>query len=268
MMKMSANDRRLVTIIISAVLFIVGYCLAQELTTARLVIFSVALLCVGAEVFIRAGRNILHGQIFDENFLMSIASICAFILGDYPEATAVMLFYQIGEYFQSRAVNRSRRSISELMDIRPDYANISRDGQLEKVYPDEVHVGDTIIIKPGERVPLDAVVIEGHSSVDSSALTGESLPREVNEGDTLLSGCVNINGLLTAQVTKEFAESTASRILDLVENAGAKKSRSENFITKFARYYTPIVVGIAVLLAVIPPLFVPGELLSLIHISA
>ena len=148
-MKMSANDRRLVTIIISAVLFIVGYCLAQELTTARLVIFSVALLCVGAEVFIRAGRNILHGQIFDENFLMSIASICAFILGDYPEATAVMLFYQIGEYFQSRAVNRSRRSISELMDIRPDYANISRDGQLEKVYPDEVHVGDTIIIKPG-----------------------------------------------------------------------------------------------------------------------
>ena len=262
MMKMSANDRRLVTIIISAVLFIVGYCLAQELTTARLVIFSVALLCVGAEVFIRAGRNILHGQIFDENFLMSIASICAFILGDYPEATAVMLFYQIGEYFQSRAVNRSRRSISELMDIRPDYANISRDGQLEKVYPDEVHVGDTIIIKPGERVPLDAVVIEGHSSVDSSALTGESLPREVNEGDTLLSGCVNINGLLTAQVTKEFAESTASRILDLVENAGAKKSRSENFITKFARYYTPIVVGIAVLLAVIPPLFVPGELFS------
>ena len=152
-MKMSANDRRLVAIIISAVLFIVGYCLAQELTTARLVIFSVALLCVGAEVFIRAGRNILHGQIFDENFLMSIASICAFILGDYPEATAVMLFYQIGEYFQSRAVNRSRRSISELMDIRPDYANISRDGQLEKVYPDEVHVGDTIIIKPGERVP-------------------------------------------------------------------------------------------------------------------
>ena len=261
-MKISANNRRLAAIIISAVLFIVGYCLPQELATARLVIFSAALLCVGAEVLLRAGRNILHGQIFDENFLMSIAAICAFILGDYPEATAVMLFYQIGEYFQSRAVNRSRRSIAELMDIRPDYANISRDGQLVKVYPDEVHVGDTIVIKPGERVPLDAVVIEGRSSVDSSALTGESLPREIREGDMLLSGCVNINGLLTATVSKEFAESTASRILELVENAGAKKSRSENFITKFARYYTPIVVIVAVLLAVIPPLFVPGELFS------
>ena len=261
-MKISANNRRLAAIIISAVLFIVGYCLPQELATARLVIFSAALLCVGAEVLLRAGRNILHGQIFDENFLMSIAAICAFILGDYPEATAVMLFYQIGEYFQSRAVNRSRRSIAELMDIRPDYANISRDGQLVKVYPDEVHVGDTIVIKPGERVPLDAVVVEGRSSVDSSALTGESLPREIREGDMLLSGCVNINGLLTATVSKEFAESTASRILELVENAGAKKSRSENFITKFARYYTPIVVIVAVLLAVIPPLFVPGELFS------
>ena len=261
-MKISANNRRLAAIIISAVLFIVAYCLPQELATARLVIFSAALLCVGAEVLLRAGRNILHGQIFDENFLMSIAAICAFILGDYPEATAVMLFYQIGEYFQSRAVNRSRRSIAELMDIRPDYANISRDGQLLKVYPDEVHVGDTIVIKPGERVPLDAVVVEGRSSVDSSALTGESLPREIREGDMLLSGCVNINGLLTAMVAKEFAESTASRILELVENAGAKKSRSENFITKFARYYTPIVVIVAVLLAVIPPLFVPGELFS------
>ena len=261
-MKISANNRRLAAIIISAVLFIVGYCLPQELATARLVIFSAALLCVGAEVLLRAGRNILHGQIFDENFLMSIAAICAFILGDYPEATAVMLFYQIGEYFQSRAVNRSRRSIAELMDIRPDYANISRDGQLVKVYPDEVHVGDTIVVKPGERVPLDAVVVEGRSSVDSSALTGESLPREIREGDMLLSGCVNINGLLTATVSKEFAESTASRILELVENAGAKKSRSENFITKFARYYTPIVVIVAVLLAVIPPLFVPGQLFS------
>lgn len=261
-MKISTNNRRLAAIIISAVSFIVGYCLPQELATARLVIFSAALLCVGAEVLLRAGRNILHGQIFDENFLMSIAAICAFILGDYPEATAVMLFYQIGEYFQSRAVNRSRRSIAELMDIRPDYANISRDGQLVKVYPDEVHVGDTIVVKPGERVPLDAVVVEGRSSVDSSALTGESLPREIREGDMLLSGCVNINGLLTATVSKEFAESTASRILELVENAGAKKSRSENFITKFARYYTPIVVIVAVLLAVIPPLFVPGQLFS------
>ena len=257
--KLSANDRRLAAIIVSAVLFIIAFCLPQQLETARMLLYLAALLAAGAEVLLRAGRNILHGQIFDENFLMSIAAVCAFIIGEYPEGAAVMIFYQTGEYFQSRAVRRSRRSITELMDIRPDYANLSRDGQLEKVDPNEVHTGELIVIKPGERVPLDAEIVEGSSAVDTSALTGESLPREVAAGDLLLSGSVNLHGLLTARVVKEFGESTASRILELVENAAAKKSRSENFISKFARYYTPAVVIIAVLLAVIPPLAVPGE---------
>lgn len=257
--KLSANDRRLAAIIVSAVLFIIAFCLPQQLETARMLLYLAALLAAGAEVLLRAGRNILHGQIFDENFLMSIAAVCAFIIGEYPEGAAVMIFYQIGEYFQSRAVRRSRRSITELMDIRPDYANLSRGGQLEKVDPNEVHTGELIVIKPGERVPLDAEIVEGSSAVDTSALTGESLPREVAAGDLLLSGSVNLHGLLTARVVKEFGESTASRILELVENAAAKKSRSENFISKFARYYTPAVVIIAVLLAVIPPLAVPGE---------
>lgn len=257
--KLSANDRRLAAIIVSAVLFIIAFCLPQQLETARMLLYLAALLAAGAEVLLRAGRNILHGQIFDENFLMSIAAVCAFIIGEYPEGAAVMIFYQTGEYFQSRAVRRSRRSITELMDIRPDYANLSRGGQLEKVDPNEVHTGELIVIKPGERVPLDAEIVEGSSAVDTSALTGESLPREVAAGDLLLSGSVNLHGLLTARVVKEFGESTASRILELVENAAAKKSRSENFISKFARYYTPAVVIIAVLLAVIPPLAVPGE---------
>lgn len=257
--KLSANDRRLAAIIVSAVLFIIAFCLPQQLETARMLLYLAALLAAGAEVLLRAGRNILHGQIFDENFLMSIAAVCAFIIGEYPEGAAVMIFYQTGEYFQSRAVRRSRRSITELMDIRPDYANLSRGGQLEKVDPNEVHTGELIVIKPGERVPLDAEIVEGSSTVDTSALTGESLPREVAAGDLLLSGSVNLHGLLTARVVKEFGESTASRILELVENAAAKKSRSENFISKFARYYTPAVVIIAVLLAVIPPLAVPGE---------
>jgi len=224
-------------------------------------LFLAAYFIIGGNVVWRAVRNILHGKVFDENFLMSIATIGAFIVGDFAEAVAVMLFYQVGELFQDYAVDQSRKSIAELMNIRPDYANVQRGDALEKVDPDEVQVGETIVVKPGERVPLDAVVLSGSSSVDTSALTGESLPRDVDEGDALLSGCINISGLVTARVTKEFGESTVSKILDLVENAGNKKSKSENFITKFAGYYTPIVVIIAVLLAVIPPLVVPGELL-------
>jgi Cd2+/Zn2+-exporting ATPase len=210
----------------------------------------------------RAIRNILRGQVFDENFLMSIATIGAFIVGDFAEGVAVMLFYQVGELFQSYAVDKSRKSIASLMDIRPDYANVKRNDKLERVDPDEVQIDEIIVIKAGEKVPLDSIVIEGNSTVDTSALTGESLPREVSEGDNLLSGCININGLLTARVTKEFGESTVSKILDLVENAGTKKSNSENFITKFARYYTPAVVIVAALMAVIPPLILPGATFS------
>ena len=202
----------------------------------------------------KAARNIAHGQVFDENFLMALATVGAFATGEYPEAVFVMLFYQVGELFQSYAVGRSRQSISQLMEIRPDYANLERDGRAEKVDPDEVAVGDVIVVKPGERVPLDGVVLEGRSTLDTAALTGESLPRDVGEGDDVISGCVNQSGLLRVRVTKAFGESTVSKILDLVENAGSKKARAENFITKFARVYTPCVVVAAVLLAVVPSL--------------
>ena len=202
----------------------------------------------------KAARNIAHGQVFDENFLMALATVGAFATGEYPEAVFVMLFYQVGELFQSYAVGRSRQSISQLMEIRPDYANLERDGKAEKVDPDEVNVGDVILVKPGERVPLDGVVLEGRSTLDTAALTGESLPRDVGEGDDVISGCVNQSGLLRVRVTKAFGESTVSKILDLVENAGSKKARAENFITKFARVYTPCVVIAAVLLAVVPSL--------------
>lgn len=220
--------------------------------------YLLAFIVVGGDVVLKAFKNILRGQVFDENFLMSIATIGAFFVGDYAEGVAVMLFYQVGELFQSYAVSKSRRSIAALMDIRPDYANIERDGQLIQVDPDEIKVGDVIVIKAGEKVPLDGRVIEGESSLDTSALTGESVPREICEGVEVLSGCVNLNGLLRVQVTKPFGESTVSKILDLVENASSKKSKSENFITKFARYYTPAVVISALILAVIPPLVLPG----------
>ncbi|MBQ2691504.1 MAG: cadmium-translocating P-type ATPase, partial [Clostridia bacterium] len=210
----------------------------------------------GHDVVQKAIRNIKRGKVFDENFLMMIATFGAFALQDFDEAAAVMLFYQIGEFFQSYAINQSRKSISDLMDIRPDYANIKReDGTVETVDPEEVRPDDIIVIKAGERVPLDAIVLEGHSSLDTSALTGESIPRDVSEGDPILSGCINQNGLLTARVTKEYGESTVSKILDLVENASSKKSTSENFISKFAKYYTPTVVISAVILAFLPPLF-------------
>ena len=216
--------------------------------------FLIPYLVIGWDVLWRAVRNIAHGQVFDENFLMAIATVGAFFIGEYAEAVFVMLFYQVGELFQSYAVGKSRQSIAELMEIRPDYANVERDGQVEQVDPDEVEVGETILIKAGERVPLDGVVLEGRSDLDTAALTGESLPREVQSGDDVISGCVNLTGLLKVRVTKAFEESTVSKILDLVENAGSKKARAENFITKFARYYTPAVVLAAVALAVLPPL--------------
>ena len=217
-------------------------------------LFLVPYLVIGWDILAKSARNIMNGQVFDENFLMSVATIGAFGCGEYPEAAAVMLFYQVGELFQSVAVSRSRQSISELMDIRPDYANVERDGQLVQVDPEELAVDDVIVVKAGERVPLDGVILEGTSALDTAALTGESLPRDVSAGDEIISGCVNLTGLLHVKVTKPFGESTVTRILDLVENSSEKKAQAEHFITKFARYYTPIVVFAALALAVIPSL--------------
>lgn len=259
-MKLDANGKRLARALVGGALYAVGILYKTENPLISLVIFVAALAVVGGDVFVRAGKNIVRGQVFDENFLMSIATVGAFAIGEYEEGAAVMLFYQIGELFQSYAVNRSRKSIASLMDIRPDYANVRRGDAIERVEPDEVTVGEVIVIRPGEKVPLDAEVLEGASTVDTSALTGESVPSEVGPGESLLSGSVNVSGLLTARVTKEFGESTVSKILDLVENASSKKSNSENFITKFARYYTPCVVAVAALLAIVPPLIVPGAL--------
>lgn len=225
----------------------------------ELLAFLAAYFIIGGDVVKNAVKNIGHGQIFDENFLMMIATVGAFIVGDYPEAVAVMLFYQVGECFQSYAVNKSRKSIAELMDIRPDYANVVRNGETLQIGPDEVRIGEIIIIKPGERIPLDGVVIKGASSLDTMALTGESIPRDVENGDEVISGCVNLSGVLEVEVTKIFGESTVAKILNLVENASGKKSEAEHFITKFAKYYTPIVVGCAVLLAIIPPLVTGGN---------
>ena len=221
----------------------------------RLFLYLIPYFVIGWDILYKAVRNIKNGQVFDENFLMAVATIGAFGVNEYSEAVAVMLFYQVGELFQSYAVNRSRQSISDLMDICPEYANIEEDGQLKQVDPDDVKVGDIIVIKPGEKIPLDGKVVFGESMVDTSALTGESVPRRVKEGDDLVSGCVNGNGLLRAEVTKEFDDSTVAKILELVENASSKKAHVENFITRFARYYTPAVVIGAVVLAVIPPLF-------------
>lgn len=220
-----------------------------------LFLYLIPYFVIGWDILYKAVRNIKNGQIFDENFLMAVATIGAFGVNEYSEAVAVMLFYQVGELFQSYAVNRSRQSITDLMDICPEYANIEEDGQLKQVDPDDVEVGDIIVIKPGEKIPLDGKVVFGESMVDTSALTGESVPRTVKEGDDLVSGCVNGNGLLRAEVTKEFDDSTVAKILELVENASSKKAHVENFITRFARYYTPAVVISAVVLAVIPPLF-------------
>ena len=253
---------RLWRIIIGAIFFIVAIVIDINIEWLNIALYLISYIIVGGDIVKRAVRNILRGKVFDENFLMSIATIGAMLIGEYPEGIAVMLFYQVGELFQSYAVDKSRRSIADAMDIRPDYANVKRGDEVIKVDPDEVQIGDIIVIKPGERVPLDGKVIEGNSMVDTSALTGESVPREVEVGHEILSGCININGVITAEVTKEYGESTVSKILDLVENASSKKSQSEQFITKFARYYTPIVVIIAVFLAPIPPLVIDGATFS------
>lgn len=254
--------KRLWRIIIGAIFFIVALIINIDINWIRPVLFLVSYTIVGGDVVLRALRNIIRGKVFDENFLMSIATIGAFFVGDFPEGVAVMLFYQVGELFQSYAVNKSRKSIASLMDIRPDYANVKKGDELVKVDPDEVQIGDIIVIKAGEKVPLDGKVIEGSSMIDTSALTGESVPREVEAGNDILSGCININGVITVEVTKEYGESTVSKILDLVENASSKKSNSEQFITRFARYYTPIVVIIAVIIAIIPPLLFEGATFS------
>jgi Cd2+/Zn2+-exporting ATPase len=248
---------KLITFGIGAALFLIA--LLFELSFwVEFSLYFLSYLIIGSEVIIEAIRNIFRGQIFDENFLMTIATIGAFAIKEFPEGVAVMLFYQIGEFFQDLAVNRSRNSITALMDIRPDFANLIIDDNIKKVSPSDVEINDIIIVKPGEKVPLDGIVIKGNSMLNTSALTGESIPQEVDVGSEILSGTINENGLLTIKVTKRFEESTVSKILDLVENASSKKAPTENFITKFAKYYTPIVVFAAVALAIIPPLIVPG----------
>ncbi|MCI8908758.1 MAG: cadmium-translocating P-type ATPase [Angelakisella sp.] len=247
------QKRTLYRILASGLLFLLGLLLPLE-GVGKLLILLPAYAIIGWDVLWKAARNIINGQVFDENFLMALATVGAFFTGEYPEAVAVMLFYQTGELFQSVAVGRSRRSIAALMDIRPDYANIEENGLLRQVDPEEVAVGDTIVVKAGERIPLDGVVLEGNSSLDTAALTGESLPRAVAPGDPVISGCINQSGLLRVRATKVYGESTVARILDLVENASTKKAKVENFITRFARYYTPVVVVAAVLLAVLSPL--------------
>lgn len=238
-------------LLLSATIFDLGF--------ISTILFGIAYLIAGGDVVLKAVRNIFRGQVFDENFLMAVATIGAFIIGQYPEAVAVMLFYQLGEFFQSIAVNRSRKSITDLMDIRPDFANLKVKNKVTRVTPDQVTIGDVIVVKPGERVPLDGIVRKGNSSLDTSALTGESLPREVSVNDEVLSGFINRHGVIEVEVTKLFSESTVSKILDLVQNASNRKAPTENFITKFARVYTPIVVISAALIAIIPPLFVSGE---------
>lgn len=247
------QKRLLLRIIVAAVLFAAGSLLPLG-PTVEMGVFLVCYAVIGWDIVWKAVTNILHGQVFDENFLMTIATIGALILGEHSEGVAVMLFYQVGEWFQSYAVSKSRKSIASLMDIRPDYANVERNGKLEQVDPDEVNIGDTIVVKPGERVPLDGKIIKGTSALDTSALTGESMPRDVEPGMEVISGCINQTGILTIQTTKKYGESTVAKILDLVENASDKKGKTENFISRFARYYTPIVVFAAIALAILPPL--------------
>lgn len=244
----------LIRIIVSAVLVVALSLISVENPYVRLVLFLIPYFIIGYDILRKAVLGIINGQVFDENFLMAIATIGAIVLGEYLEGTAVMLFYQIGELFQSYAVGKSRGNIAALMDIRPDYANIEQDGQLEQVDPDDVEIGTVIVVQPGEKIPIDGVVVSGNSTLNTSALTGESLPREAQEGDAVISGCVNLSGVLRIETTREFGESTVSKILDLVENSSMKKSKSENFITRFAKYYTPIVCIGALALAVLPPL--------------
>ena len=249
-------------LLIGGILFVLGIFVPKTLFIPKLAVFLVSYLVIGGDVLLSAFKNILNGQVFDENFLMAIATIGAFAIGEYPEGVAVMLFYQLGELLQGIAVNNSRKSIVSLMDIRPDYANIKVGEGIKKVSPEEIKVGEIIVVKPGEKVPLDGKIVKGASTFDTSALTGESLPREAKAGDDVLSGFINKNGLIEIQVAKVFSESTVSKILYLMENAGSKKSKTENFITKFARYYTPAVVITALIVAIFPPLLIQGATFS------
>ena len=251
------KKKKEVIIIISAVLFAIALFVKMN-QTLQLILMLVAYILLGKDTVLKAVKNVEKGDFFDENFLMTIATLGAIIIGEYPEAVAVMLFYEIGELFQSYAINKSRKSIADMMDIKPEYANVIRDNKSQKVDPDEVQIGEIIEIKPGERVPLDAIIIKGETTLDTSALTGESVPVEVREGATILSGCININALILAKVTKEYFDSTVNKVLDLVENAASKKSTSERLITRFAKIYTPIVIGLAILLAILPPV-ISGE---------
>ena len=255
------DKKRTIRLAVSAVVYAIGMALtvfAKLPTLAELAFLIVAYVILGWDVVWQAVKNITRGQVFDEHFLMSVSTIGAFAIGEYPEAVAVMLFYQVGEFFQSLAVKRSRKSISDLMDICPDSATVKRNGVLQVVSPESVAVGEIIVVKPGEKIPLDGIVVDGESMLDTKALTGESVPRSIRKGDEALSGCINQSGLLTLKVTKSFGESTVSKITDLVENASARKAPTENFITTFARYYTPVVVGMAAVLAIIPPLVLGG----------
>ena len=256
---MNKKQKKMLTRIIIAAVMVIGLNMISLPEIPRFLLYLAAYLVIGYDILRKAGRGILNGRVFDENFLMAIATVGAFALavytgsGDYNEAVAVMLFYQIGELFQSYAVGKSRRNISALMDIRPDYANVERDGKLEQVDPDEVEIGSVIVVQPGEKVPLDGIVLEGTSGLNTSALTGESLPRDVKQGDEIISGCINMTGVLKIRTTKEFGESTVSKILELVENSSSRKSKSEDFISKFARIYTPAVCYGALALAILPP---------------
>ena len=255
------DKKRTIRLAVGAVVYAIGMALtvfAKLPTPAELAFLIVAYVILGWDVVWQAVKNITRGQVFDEHFLMSVSTIGAFAIGEYPEAVAVMLFYQVGEFFQSLAVKRSRKSISDLMDIRPDSATVKRNGVLQVVSPESVAVGEIIVVKPGEKIPLDGIVVDGESMLDTKALTGESVPKSIRKGDEALSGCINQSGLLTLKVTKSFGESTVSKIIDLVENASARKAPTENFITTFARYYTPVVVGMAAVLAIIPPLVLGG----------
>ena len=251
------KKKKEVIIIISAILFVITLFVKMN-QTLQLILMLVAYILLGKDTVLKAIKNVEKGDFFDENFLMTVATLGAIMIGEYPEAVAVMLFYEVGELFQSYAINKSRKSIADMMDIKPEYANVIRDNKSQKIDPDEVQIGETIEIKPGERVPLDAIIIKGESTLDTSALTGESIPVEVREGATILSGCININALIIAKVTKEYFDSTVNKVLDLVENAASKKSTSERLITRFAKIYTPIVIGLAVLLAIFPPI-ISGE---------
>ena len=251
---MNKKQKKMLTRILIAAIMVAALSLVPVQGYLRAVLYMIPYLVIGYDILLKAWKGIRNRQVFDENFLMAVATVGAICLGDFKEGTAVMLFYQIGELFQSYAVGKSRRNISELMDIRPDYANVERNGSLEKVDPDEVEIGSIIVVQPGEKVPIDGIITEGKTTLNTSALTGESLPRDAKEGDEIISGCINMTGVLKIRTTREFGESTVSKILDLVENSSSRKSRSENFISKFARYYTPVVCYSALALAILPPL--------------